>query len=83
VRAATDTELPQLARGALVVVDDVVELEGVYLVRVVAREGVAEALDQLRQLGLVAGPDELSCGPPSGPSPDLALSLLASSGLRV
>jgi hypothetical protein len=63
VAARDRAELPQFARGSLVAVDQVIELEGVDLAAVVARESFTHVLDQIRKPRLVITGDERSCGP--------------------
>src|SRR5262249_13744264 len=64
--SALAAELPELARGALVAVDQVIELEGVDLPCVQPREAIAHPLEQRKQLLPVVRADRLSRLPPSG-----------------
>ena len=57
-------EAPQLLRGSLVVVDEIVELERIDLATVKSREPFADAFEQLTQLLLVVFADDLARGAP-------------------
>jgi hypothetical protein len=69
LRSARPAELPQLARRALVVVDEVIQVGGVNLAGVEPDESVAHALQQSSQLLVVVGSDDLSRRTPSGALP--------------
>lgn len=60
--AGPHAELPQLARGALVLMNDFVELERIELASVIASEPVTDALDEISQTGLVVGPNDCPRG---------------------
>lgn len=61
-----DTERPQLLRGLLVLVDELVEIDGIDLAGVVASDAVADVLDQRGELGLVVRADSSPSGATSG-----------------
>jgi hypothetical protein len=60
--AAQPAELPQLARGAVVLMDDVVDGEGVELTGAEAIDCLGDALDELAEARLVVGGHQRSVG---------------------
>ena len=72
--AAQPAELPQLARGAVVLTDDLVDSEGVELTGAEAIDGLSDALEELAEPRLVVAGDQRSIG--------LALTLRTHAGRR-
>lgn len=57
-------ELPQLARSALVLVQNLVDVEDAHLASAEAHDGPGDALDELTQARLVVGGDQRPIGLP-------------------